>query len=132
MPACLSASLVHGRLFTARWIFQAIFRFVGVCSRKMTDAIPTNEPCEDPSLPRPGLRPTIVDRLLHASPAVHIAALVAFCALLYLPGMTSLPLLDPEEARCALVADEMLRSGDYVVPHLEGQLYFDKDRKSVV
>ena len=92
----------------------------------MTDAMPTNEPCGNPSLPRPGHGPTIVDRILHASPAVHIALLVAFCALLYLPGMTSLPLLDPEEARCALVADEMLRSGDYVVPHLEGQLYFDK------
>jgi 4-amino-4-deoxy-L-arabinose transferase-like glycosyltransferase len=63
-----------------------------------------------------------------ASPAPpHSAAtlLTAGCALLFLPGITAHDLYRTENLR-ALVADEMLRSGNWVVPTLYGQPHLTK------
>jgi 4-amino-4-deoxy-L-arabinose transferase-like glycosyltransferase len=46
---------------------------------------------------------------------------VAAAALLLLVRAGSVPLLDPDESRFARTSLEMLRSGDVVVPHFEGQ-----------
>lgn len=52
--------------------------------------------------------------------------LMALCCLLYLPNAASLPLADPEESRCALIVQEMLRGGNWLMPHLEGGPYYEK------
>jgi len=46
--------------------------------------------------------------------------IVAAAALLLVVGTWSVPLFDPDEARFARTSVEMLRSGDWVVPHFEG------------
>lgn len=58
--------------------------------------------------------------------AWHVAALTAVSLAMFLFRSASLPLADPEEARCALTVREMLRSGDWLVPRLEGRPYVDK------
>ncbi|MDY7011618.1 MAG: glycosyltransferase family 39 protein, partial [Planctomycetota bacterium] len=64
----------------------------------------------------------------HAAPstAAHLALLILLCGGLFLFRIQSLPLADPEEARCALIVRHMLDSGDWIVPHLDGQVYYDK------
>jgi 4-amino-4-deoxy-L-arabinose transferase-like glycosyltransferase len=52
--------------------------------------------------------------------------LILVCASLFLYRAGSLPLTDPDETRCALVVRNMLQSEDWIVPHLENQVYFDK------
>ncbi len=47
-------------------------------------------------------------------------------ALLFLPGMASRDLWNPDEPRYAEVAREMLESGQFFVPHVNGQLYSQK------
>jgi len=56
----------------------------------------------------------------------HILMLVLLCGVLYVPRAWSLALADPEEARCALIVRHMLSTGDFIVPHLGGQAYYDK------
>ncbi|MDD5350758.1 MAG: glycosyltransferase family 39 protein [Chthoniobacteraceae bacterium] len=53
------------------------------------------------------------------------AALLLFWAALYLPGLGDLE-IKGEEARRALPAVEMLQTGDWVVPHLNGTPYLRK------
>jgi 4-amino-4-deoxy-L-arabinose transferase-like glycosyltransferase len=52
---------------------------------------------------------------------VCVLALIALCW-----GLGSYPLLEPDEGRNVEVAREMARSGDYVLPHLDGLPYLDK------
>ena len=65
-------------------------------------------------------------RQLEPSSGVCLALLAAFCAALYLPGAFSTTLLEPEEARCAMVVEHMTQTGQYFVPYLDGKPYFDK------
>ncbi|HUU43308.1 MAG TPA: glycosyltransferase family 39 protein, partial [Planctomycetota bacterium] len=58
--------------------------------------------------------------------AAHVLLLVSVCAVLFLYRTGSLPLADPEEPRCALIVREMDRGGDWLVPHLDGAVYYDK------
>ena len=48
------------------------------------------------------------------------------CAPIFLVGLGSTGLADPDEGRNAEVGREMLSTGDYVTPHLNGAVYLDK------
>ncbi len=50
----------------------------------------------------------------------------AAVALLYLASLGTMPLLEPDEARYAEIPREMIASGDYVTPHLNGVVYLEK------
>jgi len=53
-------------------------------------------------------------------------ALAAVAFLLYIAGNSHTPLMDRDEPRFAQAAREMLRSGDFIVPHFNGEVRFDK------
>jgi 4-amino-4-deoxy-L-arabinose transferase-like glycosyltransferase len=53
-------------------------------------------------------------------------ALLAAVAVLYLQGLGHSPLLEPDEGRYASIPREMLASGDWVVPRLNGVVYAQK------
>jgi 4-amino-4-deoxy-L-arabinose transferase-like glycosyltransferase len=53
-------------------------------------------------------------------------ALGAICAFLYLYGLGRIPLSSPNEGLYAEVAREMLAGGDWVLPHADGVVYFEK------
>ena len=55
-----------------------------------------------------------------------LLALAAAAALLFLPGLGGRDLWNPDEARYAVVAREMLERGDLFVPHLNGEVYTQK------
>ncbi len=50
----------------------------------------------------------------------------AAVALLYLSSLGTMPLLEPDEARYAEIPREMVASGNYVTPHLNGVVYLEK------
>jgi 4-amino-4-deoxy-L-arabinose transferase-like glycosyltransferase len=45
---------------------------------------------------------------------------------IFLLRASSLPLTDPDESRCAEIVQNMLVSGEWLVPYRNGQIYFDK------
>lgn len=51
---------------------------------------------------------------------------LALTVSLFLIGISSIPLFDPDEGRYAEIPREMVASGDYLVPRLNGVLYFEK------
>jgi 4-amino-4-deoxy-L-arabinose transferase-like glycosyltransferase len=53
-------------------------------------------------------------------------ALAALLTLLWLATLTARPLFNPDEARYAEIPREMLSSGDWVIPHLNGLAYIEK------
>ena len=55
---------------------------------------------------------------------LSVTLLVAVCAALFLWQQNSLPLTDPDEARCALLVRSL--DQNWIVPRLNGQPYFDK------
>lgn len=62
----------------------------------------------------------------HNSDARNILLLILLCILLYVPGIASFPLCEPEEARCAITTHEMLQSGNWAMPTLCGKNYYNK------
>src|SRR5262245_50578347 len=54
------------------------------------------------------------------------ALLLASLAACYLATLGARPLLAPDELRYAEVPREMIASGDWTVPRLDGVLYFEK------
>src|SRR6266542_1755701 len=65
----------------------------------------------------PGSRPTLF---------VSLAGCVLLPAVLAFSGLGARPLISPAEARYALVAREMLESGDWIQPHLNHARYYEK------
>jgi hypothetical protein len=61
---------------------------------------------------------------------VHLGAALVVCLLLAaalaLPGLGRRPLYSAGEVRVALIAKEMLKRGDYLVPRLNGVRYYEK------
>ena len=53
-------------------------------------------------------------------------ALAVLALLLYFGGLGGMALLEPDEGRYAEIPREMLVRGDFVTPHLNGVLYFEK------
>jgi 4-amino-4-deoxy-L-arabinose transferase-like glycosyltransferase len=57
---------------------------------------------------------------------VSIVLLAAVCLLLFGTGIATLPLTDPDESRCCQIVQNMIRTHNYVIPHLDGDVYYDK------
>jgi len=52
--------------------------------------------------------------------------IIFLCAALFIPGLFSRDLWNPDEPRYAEVSREMYSTGNYLVPHLNGTLYAEK------
>ena len=57
-------------------------------------------------------------------PVRLLVAVAAF--LIFFAGLDAFPLIEPDEGRYAEIPREMLAGGDFVLPHLNGVLYFEK------
>src|SRR4051794_19431427 len=55
-----------------------------------------------------------------------LVALSATCYLLFFHALGDIGMLGPDEPRYAAVARQMLQSGDYITPRLNGQPWFEK------
>lgn len=58
--------------------------------------------------------------------ACAVPAVLVLLTAFYMIGAGRMVLSEPDEARCALIAREMLATGDWVVPHLLNEPYFNK------
>lgn len=63
---------------------------------------------------------------LRALPRRDELLLAALALAVFLPGIAARDLWNPDEPRYAEVAREMLERGDWLVPHLNGQVYSEK------
>ena len=55
-----------------------------------------------------------------------LALLLLLCLIIIMPGISSLPLFDPDEPVYALTPQEMITSGDWLSPQIYGQYWYDK------
>jgi 4-amino-4-deoxy-L-arabinose transferase-like glycosyltransferase len=69
-----------------------------------------------------------LDRSVHHNKIAPASYLVLFVALLVLYGLgnSTLPLIDRDEPRFAEASREMLQSGDWIIPRVNGEYRFDK------
>lgn len=56
----------------------------------------------------------------------HLALLVLLAGITLAPGSGTLPLMDRDEPRFARATIEMMRTGDWIVPHFNSEYRFDK------
>lgn len=61
-----------------------------------------------------------------SSQLLHCALIALFCLTLYLAGNDRSALWDRDEPRFAQATREMLKTGDFVVPHFNGEIRYDK------
>ncbi len=67
------------------------------------------------------------DRSSFALPARGVYLVLAvFVGLMWMATLSSRPLFNPDEGRYAEIAREMLKGGDWIVPHLNGVIYVEK------
>src|SRR5262245_65679165 len=57
---------------------------------------------------------------------ISIAVLAAACYVFFFHGLNSIGLIGPDEPRYAGIAREMLLTGDYITPRLNGVPWFEK------
>jgi 4-amino-4-deoxy-L-arabinose transferase-like glycosyltransferase len=62
----------------------------------------------------------------HRSDRLTYCALALFAAVLWFATLSLRPLFNTDEGRYAEIPREMLASGDWAIPHLNGLLYFEK------
>jgi len=77
--------------------------------------MPSSLPSTDPERPDPTGRSTL-----------PLAAVVLYAALLFLPGIGRVSLLDRDEPLFAEAARQMILRNDYLVPYFNGRPLFDK------
>jgi len=57
---------------------------------------------------------------------IIIAVLAAACYVFFFHGLNSIGLIGPDEPRYAAIARDMLLTGDYITPRLNGIPWFEK------
>lgn len=57
---------------------------------------------------------------------LHLGMLAVFCVPLFFLNLGGWDLWNPDEPRYAEVAREMMLRGNWLIPHLNGELYYDK------
>jgi 4-amino-4-deoxy-L-arabinose transferase-like glycosyltransferase len=65
-------------------------------------------------------------RQLFRRPWVQVLILLIFCSLLFIVGVGSWDLWNPDEPRYAQVSKEMVERGDWILMHVNGNTYVDK------
>lgn len=78
----------------------------------LESAGPAGSPARSPGAPRAGL--------------LILLVLLILAAWVFSIGLTTLPLLEPDEGRNAEVAREMISTGDWITPHYDSLPYLDK------
>jgi 4-amino-4-deoxy-L-arabinose transferase-like glycosyltransferase len=69
---------------------------------------------------------TAAASIFHSTGLRELTIVLLAAASLFLVGLGTLPLLEPDEGRNAEVAREMLVSGDWITPHFDALPYLDK------
>jgi len=91
-----------------------------------------SSPLGDSSRREPERREDVLEPIGRSAPAPRHATLVSLtgcvllAAVLAFSGLGARPLISPAEARYALVAREMVESGDWIQPHFNHTRYYEK------